>query len=70
MKNITESKSRCQNEVLKVQNSDYNCLNWILPSIFMRKMKMTPGVSNINFLSFFFAKIQKKCNRERSASGK
>ena len=59
MENITESNARCQNEVLKVQNSDYNYLNWILPSIFMWKMKMTPGVFNIIFFQLLIGQNSK-----------
>ena len=49
VENIKESKARCQIDALKVQKSGYNCWKWIIPYIFMWKMKMTPGVFDLNF---------------------
>ena len=59
MENITESDGRCQIEVFKVQKSHNNCWNWMIPYIFVWKKKMTPGVFDLNFLSFYLAKFQK-----------
>ena len=55
---IRKSNAKCQMEVLKVQNSDCNCWNWINSYIFMWKMKMTPGVIEPQYLSFYSTKIQ------------
>ena len=55
---IRKSNAESQMEVLKVQNSDYNCWNWIISYMFMWKMKMTPGLVKPQYLSFYLTKIQ------------
>ena len=61
VENITESNVGCQIVVLRVQESDQNCWNWIISYIFMQKsekLEMTPGVFWPQYLSFYMAKIE------------